>query len=135
MRSTLRPTAVVLDRGETPFQVVEDETRRRPFARHGDDRPLARAGHCEHLAVNDLGVDLGDADPVDAERGGAVEQLPRGPRKRVLVPLGNAHRTYKSAVSGHNRRRLDLRRDLDEIRERPPRIHDADGIKVQTSRP
>jgi hypothetical protein len=51
------------------------------------------------------------------------------------VALGDAHRARESAVAGHNGRRLDLRRDLDEIRERSPRIHDSDGIKVQTSRP
>jgi hypothetical protein len=135
MRSNLRPTVVLLNRCEASLQVVEDETRRCSLARDGDDRPLAGAGHCEHLAVTELGVELGDTDPFAAELGRALEQLPRGTRNGFLLPLGDTHRTRNSALSGHNRRRLDLRRDLDEIRERSPRIHDSDGIKVQTSRP
>jgi len=80
-------------------------------------------------------MDLGHADPVTAERAGAFEQLSCSTRKRIRVPFGDAHRAGESPVCGHDGRRLDLRRDLDEIRERSTRIHDSDGIKVQTSRP
>jgi hypothetical protein len=136
IRSNLRPTAVLtFDRGEAPLQVVEDETRRRSLARDGDNGSPARASNREHLAVAKRGMDLGHAGPVTAECGGAVEQLSCSARKRIRVPFGDAHRAGESAVSRHDGRRLDLRRDLDEIRERSPRIHDSDGIKVQTSRP
>ena len=80
-------------------------------------------------------MDLGHPGAVTPERRGALEQLPRGARKRVRSVLGNTHGTRDRAVSRNDGRRLDLRRDLDEIRERSPRIHDTDAIKVQTSRP
>ncbi len=135
MRSHLRPNAVLLHRGEAPLQVVEDETRRRPLAHGGDDDPPVCAGHGEHLTVVESRVDLGQPGAVTPKRRGALEQLPRGARKRVRSVLGNTHGTRDRAVSRNDGRRLDLRRDLDEIRERSPRIHDTDAIKVQTSRP
>ena len=86
--------------------------------------PSARGGHIG------LYRDHATLEPVDY-----YFKVPSDAAERDFFVLDPMLATGGSAVSGHDSRRLDLRRDLDEIRERSPRIHDSDGIKVQTLRP
>jgi membrane protein len=107
---------------------VEDEAGRSPVAHHGNDRSLVRAGHREHVSIRELGVDLRNAAPFPPERGSAVEQLPHGTREDGATGVRDAHRSGQLAVCGDERGRLDLRRDLDEIRESPRRVHLVEAI-------
>jgi len=80
-------------------------------------------------------VKLGDATVAMTELGGAVEQLPRRTCQDGPPPVGNADRAGHFPVAGNHGCRVDLRRDLDEIRESARRIHDSDSNKVQTLLP
>ena len=60
---------------EAALEVVEDETRRHPSSRDGDDRSLVHTGHREQVSAGQLGVELGDAAVVAPVGGSAREQL------------------------------------------------------------